>query len=147
MKKQAILFGIGGLIAGIATTWAVAVIAVNGNHTNIMSKMGMNTSSTISQNSMANSDMSMNQMTGSLKEKTGDDFDKAFITSMIAHHQGAIEMANLAKTNAKHAEIKNLADDIVTAQTKEISQMTMWQTEWGYSTSPSGGHDMMNMGH
>lgn len=145
MKKQAILFGAGGLIVGVAIAWIVAVVAVNGNHTNLMSKMGMDIRSDTSQNPM--SDSSMSQMTDSLKEKTGDDFDKAFITDMIAHHQGAINMANLAKNNAKHGEIKSMADDIISAQTKEINQMKMWQTEWGYSTSSSTSHDMMNMGH
>ena len=34
-----------------------------------------------------------------LKNKTGDDFDKAFIEQMIIHHQGAIEMATLVLLN------------------------------------------------
>jgi uncharacterized protein (DUF305 family) len=79
-----------------------------------------------------------------LKGKTGDDFDKAFIEQMIVHHQGAIDMANLAKQNAKHDEIKKLSDDIVTAQTKEINEMTSWQQQWGYEDSvSSSSHDMM----
>ena len=148
MKKQAVLFGISGLVLGIAITWITAAVAVNGNHTSLMSMMGMKTtSSTDEQKTMNDADMSMSQMTNNLKNKTGDDFDKAFTADMIAHHQGAIDMANLAKANAKHAEIKSLADDIVSAQTKEIDQMKMWQAEWGYTTSSSNNHDMMNMGH
>jgi len=51
---------------------------------------------------------------------------------MIMHHQGAIEMANLAKQQAKHEEIKNMANDIISAQSKEIDMMQSWQTNWGY---------------
>ena len=67
--------------------------------------------------------------------KTGDAFDEAFIREMIDHHQGAIDMAKLAKQNAKHDEIKSLVDNIVTAQTKEINEMKLWQNQWGYSSS------------
>lgn len=49
-------------------------------------------------------DMSMSQMTESLKHKQGDESDKAFITETIVHHQGAVDMATLAKSNAKHYE-------------------------------------------
>lgn len=71
----------------------------------------------------------------SLKGKTGDDFDAAFISEMIAHHQGAIEMAKLSAANAKHDEIKQLSNDIISAQEKEISQMKQWQKDWGYSAN------------
>jgi len=92
--------------------------------------------------------MSMDNMVSSLQGISGDDFDEAFITQMISHHQGAIDMANLAKQNAKHDEIKNLADDIVSAQTKEISQMKSWQNAWGYSSSSGNSGGMMDMmGH
>src|SRR5437870_2561279 len=76
--------------------------------------------------------MSMSAMNDELKDKSGDAFDKAFIEMMIAHHQGAIDMANAAKANAKHSEIKAMADDIITAQTRESEQMKDWRKEWGY---------------
>lgn len=66
----------------------------------------------------ANMDMSMSQMTESLKNKQGDDFDQAYIAGMIEHHQGAVEMAQFAEENAKHEEIKALSRDIITAQKK-----------------------------
>jgi uncharacterized protein (DUF305 family) len=74
---------------------------------------------------------------------TGDDFDKAFLSEMIVHHQGAIDMATLAKQNAKHDEIKKLADDIVVAQTKEIGEMKQWQQQWGYGASTGSNNDKM----
>lgn len=92
------------------------------------------------------SDMSMNQMTGSLKNKQGDEFDQAFISSMIEHHEGAVEMAKLADKNAKHQEIKQLSLDIIDAQEKEISQMKEWQKDWGYAESLQY-HGMDGMNH
>jgi len=89
--------------------------------------------------------MTMSQMTDNLKNKTGDDFDKAFLSEMIEHHQGAIDMAKLAKTNAKHDAIKKLADDILDAQSREIDHMQTWQGDWGYKSVPkSHGMNMMN---
>lgn len=78
---------------------------------------------------------SMAHMTATLKQKTGDEFDKAFIDSMIKHHEGAIEMAKLADKNAKHAEIKQLSKAIILAQEKEIGDMRRWQDEWKYDHS------------
>ncbi len=80
--------------------------------------------------------MTMTQMTESLKNKTGDDFDKLFLSEMIDHHQGAIDMAKLAQNQAKHQEVKSLAGDILSAQSKEIDLMQTWQGDWGYKTAP-----------
>lgn len=66
---------------------------------------------------------------------TGDEFDRFFIANMIAHHQGAVDMAKLAQTNAQHNELKQMADDIISAQTKEINNMIAWQKAWGYPAS------------
>lgn len=86
-------------------------------------------------------EMSMTEMTASLKAKTGDDYDKAFIENMIAHHQSAVDMAKLSRDNAKHDEIKQLSGEIITAQEKEIAQMKQWQTDWGYTPSGGATHD------
>ena len=141
--EQKWLYGIIGLLSGMLIAILFASNVVNNNNQGMMSMMGMQTS----QNMMAGKqemmeevdemhkngmDMSMNEMSESLKGKTGDQFDKAFITQMIDHHQGAIDMANLAKVNAKHEEIKNLAEDIISAQTKEIEMMKQWMNSWGY---------------
>ncbi len=57
-------------------------------------------------------------------------YDQRFITAMIAHHNGAIEMARDAQQNAERQEIKDLAGQIITAQEAEIQQMQQWQKEW-----------------
>lgn len=72
----------------------------------------------------------MSSMNSELKGKVGDDFDAAFLSEMIVHHEGAVEMAELALTNAKHKEVKDLATAIISAQNTEIGQMKAWQKSW-----------------
>lgn len=84
-----------------------------------------------SPSSMSMSDH-MAMMMDELKNKTGSDFDKAFLEQMIMHHQSAINMAAPGEANAKHQEVKTLTRNVVTAQTKEIKQMQTWQKEWGF---------------
>jgi len=72
----------------------------------------------------------MNSMTSGLEGKTGDAFDEAFLSEMIVHHEGAVEMAEAALVNAKHPEIKTMAGAIISAQTSEIAQMKKWLTDW-----------------
>lgn len=79
--------------------------------------------------SMSMADM-MQSMNAELQGKTGDAFDQAFLSEMIIHHQGAVEMAQLALTNAKHQEIKDLAKAIIAAQNKEIADMKGWMKAW-----------------
>lgn len=80
----------------------------------------------------------------------GEEYDRVFMANMIAHHQGAIDMANVASKNAKHQELKTLATAIVTAQTSEIKSMTAWQTSWGYQATSGSAmmeHGAMDMEH
>lgn len=86
--------------------------------------------------------MSMADITESLKDKRGDEFDKAFITSMIEHHAGAVAMAKLSAQNAKHDEIKQLSTRIIDSQQAEVVEMKAWQTDWGYAdtSAPSVEH-------
>lgn len=73
---------------------------------------------------------------------TGETYDRNFIANMIAHHQGAVDMAKAAQANAKHSELKAMADNIVTAQEKEIADMLAWQKDWGYP--PTSAEDMQD---
>lgn len=90
--------------------------------------------------------MSSHMSSGSETLK-GEAFDKDFIANMIAHHQGAIDMAKLAQTNAKHSELRTMANEIVSAQESEIADMKQWQSDWGYpSTSAENMQDHSAMG-
>ena len=66
---------------------------------------------------MSNADMEK------LKSATGADFDRMFLTMMIAHHQGAIEMAKTEVANGMNADAIALAKQIEKAQAAEITTM------------------------
>ncbi len=142
MKRAEITYGLVGIIAGALIAVLVAGYAVNNNQEDMMSMMGIEKNSA-TMSSSTGGQMSMQDMIGQLQSKSGDEFDQAFIDMMILHHQGAIDMAAIAKTNAKHEEIKKMSDDIISAQTKESEQMRQWQKDWGYgsgSTMPGMQH-------
>ncbi len=151
MKKQSIQsiqYGVVGLLAGVILAVFVATVSVNTNNQTMMKMMGMNISTNQqSSMNMNNPSMSMDDMTNDLKNKTGDEFDKTFLAEMIIHHQGAIDMANLVLQKSTRPELRSLANDIIAAQTKEINQMKMWQTQWGYTTSSSSDNSMGGMHH
>lgn len=58
-----------------------------------------------------------------LAAMSGAPFDKAFLTMMINHHQGAIPMAKAEQTGGLSREAKNLAGNIADAQSAEIIKM------------------------
>ena len=127
METKPLLFGligffVGGLIVSVAATTFDKPNTTTGEH------------------------MNMNQMTESLQAKQGDDFDQAFISAMIEHHQGAVDMAKLSASNAKHDDIKQLSLGVIAAQEKEIDQMKQWQIDWGYMNNPQS-HSMNGMAH
>jgi len=51
------------------------------------------------------------------------DVDATFAQLMIAHHDGAIAMAEVASQRAQHSEIRDLATRIIDAQEREITIM------------------------
>lgn len=65
--------------------------------------------------------------------------DKAFIDAMVPHHQGAIDMAEIALKNAEHVEIKQLSENIVSTQRAEIKELkSIKKEEFGSSEVPTG---------
>jgi uncharacterized protein (DUF305 family) len=57
-------------------------------------------------------------------------FDKAFIDEMIPHHESAIAMSEVAREQTQDPEIRGIAEDIVSAQKREIEQMRQWRQQW-----------------
>jgi uncharacterized protein (DUF305 family) len=57
-----------------------------------------------------------------LENAQGDEFDKLYLEGMIAHHEGAIEMASMI-IDSNNSEARELGLAIVTSQTEEITQM------------------------
>jgi uncharacterized protein (DUF305 family) len=55
--------------------------------------------------------------------RTAKPFDPAFLRMMIPHHEGAVVMARAERMKGKDPELERLAQDIITAQQREIRQM------------------------
>ncbi|AXB41602.1 DUF305 domain-containing protein [Amycolatopsis albispora] len=58
-----------------------------------------------------------------LHQSSGAEFDRAWVSMMIRHHQGAVDMANTELQQGSDAEAKALAQQIVTAQDGEIREL------------------------
>ncbi len=53
-----------------------------------------------------------------------------FMSLMIPHHRGAVDMATLAPERAAHQEIKDLARAIIDSQATEMGTMNGWLASW-----------------
>ncbi len=63
------------------------------------------------------------------KGMMNEDADVAFACGMIAHHQGAIDMAQVLLKHGDDPQMRALAEEIIAAQVGEIKQMTTWLAE------------------
>ena len=62
---------------------------------------------------------------GALGQLTGEEFDQAWVSAMIAHHKGAIKMADTVKAEGESALVQELADAIIQAQRSEIDTLEL----------------------
>jgi uncharacterized protein (DUF305 family) len=58
-----------------------------------------------------------------LEKASGEAFDTAFLEMMIKHHEGAVEMARTEQADGSYRPAKDMAGDIVTSQSAEITRM------------------------
>ena len=77
-------------------------------------------------NDGTNMESMMMDMTASLRDKTGSEFDQEFLKQMIIHHEGAVDMAKLVLERSQEPKLRTMAEAIISAQTAEISQMKAW---------------------
>ncbi|QCM14049.1 DUF305 domain-containing protein (plasmid) [Agrobacterium tumefaciens] len=66
--------------------------------------------------------MNMSMMQGMMKK----DADVSFACGMIAHHMGAISMAEVELKHGDSDEMKAMAQNVIDAQKKEIEELTAW---------------------
>lgn len=62
-------------------------------------------------------------MDHSMMHTTADSLDAAFAMGMMMHHQMAVDMADAILPNTDEEDVKSLAQAIIEAQKKEISEM------------------------
>lgn len=87
--------------------------------------------STSTSGMMTSGGMTSAAMSSGATSSMHNDPDVTFTQQMIVHHQGAIEMADLAPTRAASQQVKDLAVKIKAAQAPEIQQITSWLQDWG----------------
>ncbi|MGB3829566.1 MAG: DUF305 domain-containing protein, partial [Ornithinimicrobium sp.] len=66
-------------------------------------------------------------------------FDAQFIDQMIVHHQGAIMSTQMMITDSDRPELQTLAEDILTSQREQITQMRTWRAQWYPDLEPTFG--------
>lgn len=66
--------------------------------------------------------MTVEQM-DAMAAMTGTEFDQMWLEMMIAHHEGAISQSETVKAAGSNADVLTLADQIVSAQQAEITEM------------------------
>lgn len=144
MKHQTRLV-LAGLLSAVVLT--VAACAGAGGGGGSMDQGGENRGGSGAEGSQKNNGMggmdhsktdqsSGDSASGRLMEN-GKYSDERFIDEMVPHHQGAVEMAEVALDNAEHEEIKQLSENIVSAQESEIEELKdIKQEEFGTSEVP-----------
>lgn len=73
----------------------------------------------------------MDKMHMSMNMDYAGDPDVHFIKSMIPHHQGAIDMAEVELKYGKDPKAREFAEKIIEAQKAEIEEMNAWLKEHG----------------
>ena len=106
------------------TLFAVLMLslpAISAEHSEM--KMTDMSTSASSQEYMAGMKDMHDKMMAAVNES---DPDKAFAKGMVAHHEGAIAMAETELKYGKDPKMRKLAQDIIKAQKGEIEQMNKW---------------------
>ena len=66
-----------------------------------------------------------------LQSATGATFDRLVLDMMIAHEQGAIDMAQSASRHAFHPQLGTAARALIAQQRKELARLRGWQENAG----------------
>lgn len=138
------------VIISIATIGFAACNQSTGNSAVNHNGMAMNGSGMGNHNSMP---MNANHMTtatshdemASSPNAASQPFDLQFLDTMMAHHTGAIEMAEMALKKSTNDELKKFAQKIIDDQKKEIDQMKDWRAKWYSGKPPAVNMEMPGM--
>lgn len=92
--------------------------------TSLLESWGESTAmdSSMDHGSMMSGMLSVDEL-DALAQLRGADFDRAWLEAMVAHHEGAIEMADDVLRDGTNEQIRALAEAITSAQKAEIDEM------------------------
>jgi len=66
-----------------------------------------------------------------LKAAHGRKFDRKFLTMMVGHHEGAVDMARTERSRGRYAPAKKLASSVISSQSAEIRDMRKMSKQLG----------------
>jgi uncharacterized protein (DUF305 family) len=153
MKLPSMKKGFVALTLVASTTLSGILTACSGSNPN--TNTAQNPPATEAENKQMQHDGSMMDGSGGMKHDMMEmelgpadaDYDLRFIDAMILHHQGAVAMAKEVRQKSTRLKLKQLANEIIQAQEKEIAQMQQWRKAW----YPNAGEQAMawhsQMGH
>ena len=115
--------GIGAVVLGAFGLTVSALWAVNA------------TTSPPGDKFMQEMDVAMKKMDrGMAAASMNGDVDHDFVTMMIPHHQGAIDMAKGELSYGNDPVLRRLAQEIIVDQQSEIDAMNLWLKKHGHPT-------------
>jgi uncharacterized protein (DUF305 family) len=97
--------------------------------------VGYSSNHTHSNHSMAGMAGMGNSSGNALAKLSGANYDIAWLSQMIEHHRGALEMSRWCVASCQDKDVRAAASKIITDQDKEIIQMTTWLGSW-YKAKP-----------
>jgi uncharacterized protein (DUF305 family) len=72
--------------------------------------------------------------------------DLRYINAMIAHHKGAMKLAEQVKYESQRQDIKILAVAILTDEPKAIDELYQWKKDWYNDTTEVASMEVPNLG-
>ena len=138
-------FGLLALLLAVALTLASCGGASVGSEEQESGEQGSEESADAGQQDMDHESMGHGDMgSGGMMAPSemlmegGEYSDERFVDAMVPHHQGAIDMAEVALENAEHLELLQLAENVISTQQAEIEQLrSIKEQEFGTSEVPT----------
>jgi hypothetical protein len=126
MRKRAISIATTSLVA--ATSFALAEDSTRAYHvrgTKPIQYVADRPDYSNEQSFLSENDAAMNKMMADMTIKPTGDVDRDFVTMMVPHHQGAIDMARAELKYGRNEQLRRLSQEIIVTQQQEIAAMRL----------------------
>lgn len=124
----------------VATVSAVTLLAGGGAYAVTQAAdPAVNRSAELSARSASAPAMMSGQGMGMGRFTEEQPFDAQFLDQMAVHHQGAVMSTQAMISDSARPELRALAEDIITSQRKQLTQMQAWRTQWYPDLAPTFG--------
>ena len=126
VRKRAISIATTALVA--ATSFALAEDSTRAYHvrgTKPIQYVADRPDYSNEQSFLSENDAAMNKMMADMTIKPTGDVDRDFVTMMVPHHQGAIDMARAELKYGRNEQLRRLSQEIIVTQQQEIAAMRL----------------------